>query len=155
MRGSLRNITLERLGSIQHALIADHFFEPDILSRQNMVPAILLNGTVVAAETETRASKVNVYGVDHTFFDLWENVDVPNFSKTSDTPFADIVINEALQKELKVQIGDAILVNFPQAVEIHPEFLLGKRDAADVIQRRLRLAYRVGIPGGFQPLAEN
>ena len=145
MRGSLRNITLERLGTIQHALIADHFFEPNILNRQNMVQAILLNGTVVAAETDTRASKVNLYGVDHIFFDLWENSAVPNFSKTSDTPFANIVINEALQKELKVQIGDAILVNFPQAVEIHPEFLLGKRNASDVIQR-LRLVVRDIIP---------
>ncbi|MDE0087598.1 MAG: FtsX-like permease family protein [Candidatus Poribacteria bacterium] len=138
MRGSLRDITLERLGTIQHALIADHFFKPELLNRQNMVPAILLNGTVVAAETETRASKVNIYGVDNTFFRLWEDHAVPNLNSATDSPFANIVINEALQNELKVQIGDAILVNFPQAVEIHPEFLLGKRDAADVIQR-LRL----------------
>ena len=145
MRGSLRDITLERLGSIQHALISDHFFKPDILDRQNMVPAILLNGTVVAAETETRASKVNIYGVDSSFFGLWENGHVPMLHSAADAPFADIVINEALQKELKVQIGDEILVNFPQTVEIHPEFLLGKRDAADVIQR-LRLAVRDVIP---------
>lgn len=147
MRGSLRDITLERLSSIQHALIADHFFKPDILNRQHTVPAILLNGTVVAAETETRASKVNVYGVDDTFFRLWKNSAVPNLSSATatDKPFADIVINEALQNELKVQIGDAILVNFPQAVEIHPEFLLGKRDASDVIQR-LRLVVSDVVP---------
>ena len=36
MRGSLRNITLERLGKIQHAVIADHFFNPEIIKRQNM-----------------------------------------------------------------------------------------------------------------------
>ena len=145
MRGSLRNITLDRLGTIQHALIADHFFKPELLNRQNMVPVILLNGTVVAAETETRASKVNIYGVDNTFFKLWEDDAVPNLNSATGSPFADIVINEALQNELKVQIGDAILVNFPQAVEIHPEFLLGKRDAADVIQR-LRLIVRDIIP---------
>lgn len=145
MRGSLRDITLERLGTIQQALIADHFFKPEILNRQNMVPAILLNGTVVAAESETRASKVNVYGVNDTFFSLWKDGAVPNLSSATDTPFADIVINEALQNELKVQIGDAILVNFPQTVEIHPEFLLGKRDAADIIQR-LRLVVRNIIP---------
>ncbi len=145
MRGSLRNITLERLGTIQQALIADHFFKPDILNQQNMVPAILLNGTVVAAETETRASKVNIYGVENTFFKLWEDDAVPNLNSATDSPFADIVINEALQNELKVQIGDAILVNFPQAVEIHPEFLLGKRDAADVIQR-LRLIVSDIVP---------
>jgi len=145
MRGSLRDITLERLGAIQHALIADHFFKPELLNRQNMVPAILLNGTVVAAETETRASKVNIYGVENTFFSLWEDHTVPNLNSATGSPFSDIVINEALQNELKVQIGDAILVNFPQAVEIHPEFLLGKRDAADVIQR-LRLIVRDIIP---------
>ena len=145
MRGSLRDITLERLGTIQHALIADHFFKPELLNRENMVPAILLNGTVVAAETETRASKVNIYGVENTFFSLWEDHAVPNLNSATDAPFANIVINEALQNELKVQIGDAILVNFPQTVEIHPEFLLGKRDAADVIQR-LRLIVGDIIP---------
>ncbi len=145
MRGSLHNITLERLGSIQHALIADHFFKLDVLNRQHTVPAILLNGTVVAAETETRASKVNVYGANDTFFSLWKDNAAPNLSSATDKPFADIVINEALQNELKVQIGDAVLVNFPQAVEIHPEFLLGKRDAADVIQR-LRLVVSDIVP---------
>ena len=145
MRGSLRNITLERLGSIQHALIADHFFKPDILNQQHAVPAILLNGTVVAAETETRASKVNVYGADDTFFSLWKDNAAPNLSRATDKPFADIVINEALQNELKVQIGDAVLVNFPQAAEIHPEFLLGKRDTANVIQR-LRLVVSDIVP---------
>ncbi len=145
MRGSLRDITLGRLGSIQHALIADHFFKPEILNRQKMVPTILLNGTVVAAEAETRASKVNVYGVDDTFFRLWKNSAAPNLSSGSNKPFADIVINETLQNELKVQIGDAVLVNFPKAVEIHPEFLLGKRDAADVIQR-LRLVVSDIVP---------
>ena len=136
MRGSLRNITLERLGSIQHALIADHFFKPDIVNKQNMVPAILLNGTVVAADTESRASKVNIYGVDNTFFDFWnvQDQDAPDLNKSSNKPFADIIINEALQIELNVKVGDAILVNFPNVAEIHPEFLLGTRDADDVIQ---------------------
>ena len=138
MRGSLRDITLQRLGTIQHALLADHFFHPDILNRQNTVPAILLNGTVVAAESETRASKINIYGVDGPFFSLWQDNRMPKFSNTSNASFAGIVINDTLQKELNVQIGDALLVNFPQSVDIHPEFLLGKRDASDVMQR-LRL----------------
>ena len=145
MRGSLRDITLERLGTIQHTLIADHFFQPEILNRQNMVPAILLNGTVVASETDARASKVNIYGIKNNFFSLWKQDAVPNLSDASDKPFADIVINEALQKELNVQVGDAIIVNIPQTSEIHPEFLLGKRDAADVIQK-LRVVVSDVIP---------
>lgn len=135
MRASLRNITLERLGNIQHALIADHFFNPNILNRDNSIPAILLNGTVVAAETETRASKVNIYGVDNSFFHLWEDSNVPIFDNKQDTPFAKIIINESLQKELNIQIGDSLLVTLPQAIDIHPEFLLGNRDISNLIQK--------------------
>ena len=145
MRGSLRDITLERLGTIQHTLIANHFFQPEILNRQNMVPAILLNGTVVASETDARASKVNIYGINNNFFSLWKQGAVPNLSDASNKPFAGIAINEALQKELNVQVGDAIIVNIPQASEIHPEFLLGKRDAADVIQK-LRVVVSDVVP---------
>ncbi len=134
MRGSLRNITLERLGKIQHAVIADHFFSPEIIKQQNLEAAILLNGTVVAANTDARASKVNIYGVEEPFFNFWDQTSIPNLNKQVNPPFANIVINEALQKELNVQVGDAILVNFPKAAEIHPEFLLGTRDADDIIQ---------------------
>ncbi len=134
MRGSLHNITLERLGRIQHAVIADHFFSPEIIKQQNMGAAILLNGTVVAADTDARASKVNIYGVEESFFEFWDQTSLPNLNKQVNPPFANIVINEALQREINVQVGDAILVNFPKAAEIHPEFLLGTRDADDIIQ---------------------
>ena len=134
MRGSLHYITLDRLGRIQHAVIADHFFSPEIIKQQNMEAAILLNGTVVAADTDARASKVNIYGVEESFFDFWDQTSIPNLNKQVNPPFANIVINEALQRELNVQVGDAILVNFPKAAEIHPEFLLGTRDADDIIQ---------------------
>jgi len=144
VRGSLRALTLERLGTIQHGLIADHFFQPALLNRQGIVPAILLNGTVVVPQTETRASKVNIYGVDNAFFQFWESgLQTPptNLKKASNQPFAAIVMNEALQSELNVQVGDAILVNFPQTVDIHPEFLLGRRETSEVI-RSLRLIVR-------------
>ena len=134
VRGSLRTLTLERLGTIQHALIADHFFQRELLKRQGMVPAILLNGSVVAQQTETRASKVNIYGVDNAFFQFWPGDAAPNLNKAPSQPFAAIVINEALQSELNVQIGDTVVVNMPQAADIHPEFLLGERDAAKAIQ---------------------
>ena len=134
VRGSLRNITTERLGAIQHALLADHFFQPNLLERQNKVPAILLNGTVVAPQTQTRASKVNILGVTDAFFTFWQEDTAPNLNKTPEQPFNAIVINEALQNELNVQVSDTLLVNMPQAADIHPEFFLGERDAANAIQ---------------------
>ena len=145
VRGSLRSITKERLGTIQHALLADRFFPPDVLDRQNTVSAVLLNGTVVAPQTQTRASRVNIIGVTDNFFTFWAGSAAPRLDKTDKQPFNAIVINESLQKELNVQVGDTLLVNVPQAAAIHPEFLLGERDASEAIQS-LRLVVSEIVP---------
>ncbi|MDE0014810.1 MAG: FtsX-like permease family protein [Candidatus Poribacteria bacterium] len=145
VRGSLRSLTTERLGAIQHVLLADHFFQPDLLQRENKVPAVLLNGTIVAPQTQTRASKVNIAGVTDDFFRFWQADPAPNLNKAPEQPFNPIVINEALQNELNVQVGDSLLVNMSQAADIHPEFLLGERDAANAIQS-LRLVISDIIP---------
>ena len=145
VRGSLRSLTTERLGAIQHALLADHFFQPDLLQRENRVPAILIDGTIVAPQTQTRASKVNIAGVTDDFFAFWQEETAPNLNNVSEHPFNPIVINEALRNELNVQVGDTLLVNMSQAADIHPEFLLGERDVANAIQT-LRLVISDIIP---------
>ena len=145
VRGSLRGLTKERLGTIQHALLADRFFPPDILNRPNTVPAILLNGTITAPQTQTRASRVNILGVPESFFAFWEEEAIPRLNKTSEQTFNAIVINEALQNELNAKVGDTLLVNVPQAADIHPEFLLGERDASEAIQS-LRLVVSEIMP---------
>lgn len=145
MRGSLRNVTLERLGSIQQALIAEHFFSPEIVEHQNNVPAIILNGSVSAVGSDSRASKVNIYGVQDDFFGFWEEDVIPTLDNQAQRPFPNVAINSSLQNELNVKVGDSILVSLPQSYEIHPEFLLGERDAAESI-KRLRLVISEIIP---------
>ena len=145
VRGSLRSLTTERLGTIQHALLADHFFQPDLLDRRDKVPAVLLNGTIVAPQKQTRASKVNILGVTESFFTFWDADTAPNLNKADGQPFNAIVINEALQSELNVQVGDTLLVNVPQIADIHPEFILGERDVSEAIQS-LRLVISDVVP---------
>ena len=145
VRGSLRSLTTERLGAIQHALLADHFFQPELLQRQNKVPAILLNGTVIAPQTQARASKVNILGVTDNFFAFWGEDTPPNLNKPAGQPINAIAINEALQNELNVRVGDTLLVSMSQAADIHPEFLLGDRDAANAIES-LRLVISSIVP---------
>ena len=145
VKGSLRSLTQERLGTVQHALLADRFFPPDILNRQNTVPAILLNGTIVDPQTQTRASRVDILGVPDSFFTFWQDGTTPRLNKASEQTFNAIVINEALQDELNVEVGDTLLVNVPQAADIHPEFLLGERDASEAIQS-LRLIVSEVVP---------
>ena len=145
VRGSLRSLTTERLGTIQHALLADHFFQPNLLNRQDKVSAILLNGTIVAPQKQTRASKVNILGITESFFTFWDADPAPNLKKAAGKPFNAIVINEALQSELNAQVGDTLLVNIPQVADIHPEFILGERDASEAIQS-LRLVIGDVVP---------
>ncbi|MDE0014579.1 MAG: FtsX-like permease family protein, partial [Candidatus Poribacteria bacterium] len=90
-------------------------------------------------------SKVNIAGVTDDFFTFWQEDTTPNLNKAPEQPFNAIVINETLQNELNVQVGDTLLVNMSQTADIHPEFLLGERDTANAIQS-LRLVISDIIP---------
>lgn len=83
MRGSLRRLTLERLGRIDQALVAPRFFRaklaeelaarPGFPARAAAVPAILLHVSVEKAdgsETPARANRVQLLGCDSRFWRL-------------------------------------------------------------------------------------
>ncbi|MCG9127129.1 ABC transporter permease [Candidatus Poribacteria bacterium] len=132
MRGSLYDLTLERLGNIHHALVAENFFDPKIVKDPNSYPVIILNGTVDVPSTKARASKVNILGVEDTFFNLWEQ-STPNWVSSNNDVFPNVIINEYLKKDLNVEIGDSILVRIPNTGQIHPEFLLGNTDTEEIV----------------------
>ena len=80
VRGSLRDLTLDRLGRIDYALASERFFREGLatdLSRKlegeaqfhrETVPAILLNGAAVNASTKARASRVQIQGNRSTIY---------------------------------------------------------------------------------------
>lgn len=73
VRGSLKQLTLERLGGIEQALAGQRFFPEDAAQRfldgaeTAGAPAILLQASAQHAETKTRASQVGLSGVDGRF----------------------------------------------------------------------------------------
>ncbi|MFQ5628453.1 MAG: FtsX-like permease family protein [bacterium] len=154
VRGSLRDLTLDRLGEIDHALVADRFFREDLArdlkdsphfhdSYEKTAPAILITGTAVHSGSKTRAANVNILGLDNRFTNLFggnsKDHDLSNLlKKQQNTPFATIVINASLQRELNTEIGDQILLTFEQQSDIHRESLFGKKESADLV-RTLRL----------------
>ncbi len=157
MRGSLRQLTLERLGGIDHALLTHRFFREDLareLSESDffqdhftaVAPAILLEGTAAHAESGARARNVRVYGIDDRFLQVFGDSLSLDFELDGATPaFPPAAINEALQGELTAQTGDSILISFPQPREVHSEFLLGSRDSAN-LARAMRLTVASVIP---------
>ncbi len=157
VRGSLRDLTLERLGKIDHALVAQRFFreklgadlaaDPGFLvSFEGIVPAILLNGSATAAYTHRRASRVQVAGVDEAFASLGGSeqtaVRVLDFLRRNpDQNFAPVVLNQSLQREMQVVVGDHILLSFERQSDIRRESVYGRRNSAAVVQTlRLTLA---------------
>ena len=149
VRGSLRDLTLDRLGHIDYALVSEQFFREELASEllsgpapaeqfEDPVPAILLNGTAINANTRARASRVQIQGIDERFLNLWTNAqtaDVGDFTaKQPRQSFPSVIINQSLQKELNVQVGASLLISFERQSNIHREFLLGRRDSSDVVQ---------------------
>ena len=160
VRGSLRDLTLDRLGRIDYALVSERFFRKELatdLSRklegeaqfhQETVPAILLNGAAVNAKTKARASRVQIQGIDERFTGLWEEAsDQPALSLEKQTGqlFPSVHINRSLQNELDIKIGEQVLLSFERHSEVHREFLLGHRDSSDVLQT-LRLTVTKILP---------
>ena len=160
VRGSLRDLTLDRLGEIDYALVSERFFreelatdlsrklEGEVQFRQETVPAILLNGTAVSAKTKARASRVQIQGIDERFTGLWKEASgqsAPSLEKQLGQLFPSVHINQSLQKELDIKVGEQVLLSFERHSEVHREFLLGHRDSSEVLQT-LRLTVTKVLP---------
>jgi ABC-type lipoprotein release transport system permease subunit len=150
VRGSLEDRVRERLGGIDLALAGERFFRAALAadlardaaallpaaSRVEVVPAIILRGSVVHAESRERASEVNVIGVGGGFFALWAaRGEAIEGSLDGRTAWA----NAWLAAEIEGRAGDTILVYAQAAAEIPAEHAFGRKDAA-VRAARLELA---------------
>ena len=165
VRGSLRDLVLQRLGNIDHALISEKFFREqlaaDLQNNQDFqksftatVPAITLSATAVRPETGSRASNITVHGIDQRLESMYETNSSINsmLARRDGQIFPSVVVTESLQRELNVKPGDAILLSFQRPGDIHPETVLGERNVENVV-RKLRLTV-TGIvsekgPGGL------
>lgn len=143
VRGSLRELTLERLGAIDHALAGQRFFKEDVVERlraevgaETVAPAILLQGTVQHARTRTRATEVSLQGVGETFLELFPDdaglLDPLFATAAGITPPA--VINESLARELGAAVGDALLFHLKRWSDVPRGSLLGRKDTGSVVQ---------------------
>lgn len=158
VRGSLRELTLERLGGIDHALAGQRFFDeaaaadlteaPDLPGGvAHVAPAILLQGNVQHAKSRTRATKVSLQGVDRAFLDFFpadaESLETLFAERRGITPSA--VINEGLARELGAEVGDDLLFHLKRWSDVPRGSLLGRKDTGSVVQT-LRLEVAAILP---------
>ena len=136
VRGSLRDLTLDRLGSIEQALVADRFFRQELADEIDAVPAVMIRGTAENADSGARASKITVLGADERFWGLYDAA-VPELG------LRDVVINESLARELSVAEGEAMLLRFQTDTLIPSESVMGRKTDTT---RTLRLTVQSVLP---------
>ncbi|MBT5831001.1 MAG: ABC transporter permease, partial [Candidatus Latescibacteria bacterium] len=142
VRGSLRDLSLDRLGKTDQALVSARFFRADLAQdllevlnakgdSAEVFSAVTLGGSAVHARKGARASRVQIQGIDELFAELFD-ADISRLGESG--PFPAVVVNEALRKELDAQVGDAVLLSFAQPSDIHRESLFGHNELADATQ---------------------
>ena len=154
MRGSLRALALERLGHIDYALLAAHFFRSDLTTELpgGHAPVILLNGSARHAATQALAAGVQIQGIDVRFAALFpeggptlrdalkpsaelrRSASSAEPSKpTPGQPFPSLVVSASLQRALGLELGDAVLLSLERPSPTYRESLFGRRATDDLV----------------------
>ena len=150
VRGSLRGLTLDRLGAIDHALVTDRYFREALAkeladgdrlysSIDKVAPAVLIRGSLQSADSGARASRVNIHGVDERFWSLFETAAARSETEAPLPEGRQLVLNEALAREVGAKAGDALLVRFQTDTLVPSESVMGRK-ADNVRTLRLRVA---------------
>ena len=160
VRASLRSLVLDRIGSVDCALVAPRFFRAELATALSIddesgagagvAPIILLEGAATHARSRTRAP-VQVLGVDGRFNAFFGQEDgFPDLHGQG--PFPPAILNEGLAAELGADTGDAVLLALPRRAEVPRATLFGRRSSEDVVQS-LRVVVAAVMPdrgpGGF------
>ena len=147
VRGSLRDLTNERLGEIDFALQATKYFREDLLVDitdapgfrdrfESIASVILLDANANNPRSRTRASGVNLVAVDEQFVSFFKT-DTFSFAllqKPEGQRFPSVIINESLQKELGIEPGEQIMLSFEKPGVAARGSLLGEKNTDKVIE---------------------
>ena len=144
VRGSLRELALQRLGRVDRLVTSTGFFrealtaeiatDPDYSSGQaGVAPLVLLQGVVSAASSGRRVSHVAVYGVDDRF---WHFHAVAGIAGPEAN---DAFVGGALAVDLGIEPGGTVLVRVERPTAIPIDSLHGRKEDPG---RTLRLTVR-------------
>ncbi len=144
VRISLKEMALSRLGKTQLAMASgDRFFRTELKGEMQsqvsadsgiqFAAAIQVQGTANSVDSSARANHVQVLGVDPSF---WKFADQP--PTFGSIPGDKVVLNQPLAIQLKVGVGDTVLLRV-----LKPSLL--SRDSAITPQDDLAVAMRVEV----------
>src|SRR4051794_150047 len=118
MRGSLRSMTLERLGDIDRICVTSQFFPESLAERLTsasggkvmVAPAVLIRGTVAPTKVDESSNrppayKVNLIGTTAAFWKLFPPIGGPT---EQEFRHKHVVVNASLAERLGVSRGSAV-----------------------------------------------
>jgi hypothetical protein len=144
VRGSLRDLVLQRLGRADHAIISTGFFREllaaDLQSNStfgsvfsDIAPLVIVQGFVTEQESGRRAGQVLVYGVDDRF---WELHGVGGIAGPDERQ---AFVSRALAAQIGAGAGSALLVRVQRPSDVPLESIQGRKDD---LGRTMRLEVR-------------
>src|SRR5262249_34860784 len=166
LRGSLRELTLEQLGWVDHALVTSRFIRQELASGLEVdqsSAAILVRGAASArtaltrgsgtGATVRRAGQVTILAVDARF---WYEGRAPAARSATQDPCPGgtdawesaregVVLNTALAEELRVAAGDTVTLHLQKVTAIPRETPLSRRDASEIVDE-LKVTVRGVLP---------
>jgi putative ABC transport system permease protein len=139
VRGSLRDLVLQRIGRADRLIQSTGFFRDALGGEIGGTPLIVMQGAVTAQENGRRASRVFVYGVDDRFWSFHGVHDVTG--PGGDGAF----LSRALAADLAVAPGATILVRVERPSAIPIDSLHGRKENPG---RTVRLTTRRVLDAG-------
>jgi ABC-type antimicrobial peptide transport system permease subunit len=137
VRGSLRHLTLDRLGRIDELLVADRFFGHKLVQELTEDPAARRSGwqalpaiLVPSATAETsggqmrrRAAGITIVGCTGQFWDWGRAAARPAKIPRGN----EVVLNAPLADELDAKVGDTIVLRLAKVAQIPADSALGRK----------------------------
>jgi putative ABC transport system permease protein len=129
VRTSLKEMALARLGKIDHAMVTnDRLFRQELADdlstgETTTVPVLMLPGVAINSESEVRADRVQVVGVNERFWQLADAT--PKHTALAEDQ---IILNRSLAERLEAKIGDSIVIRVPKISSLSRDAPMAPQD---------------------------
>ncbi len=139
VRHSLRSLTLDRLGRIDHLLLVDRFFRSELANELTQtpefqqdfaaaVPAIIIptaTAELPREKSRSLAAGVTLIAADQGFWNLNAKASAKQTIKAPQP--GEVLLNAPLAEELGAKVGDTLILRMAKATQVSEDSPLGKK----------------------------
>lgn len=142
VRGSLRDLVLERLGWIEQVLVAEQPFREELaeeLTSEQTANLLLVPGSLTATngESSRNATQLSILGHTEAFWQFGGN-DALALMRANPMTGNQAAISRSIAVELGVEVGDEVLLRVPLVDNMPADSVLGEK-ADTTTSRRLEV----------------